>query len=101
MMDTTRRALGVAGAALAALAVAGCAHERVVIQPVDVKVPVVIPCAAQLPADPERHTRAAPPAADIFEAMKRSLAEIEAWEGWALQAKAAVRGCQPNGGTKP
>lgn len=77
------------------LLVTGCAHERVVIQPVEVKVPVVVVCAAQLPPDPRPIEGPAP---DIFEAMKRALAEIELWRAWGLEARAAVTGCQPTQG---
>ena len=78
-----------------ALVLTGCAHERVVIKTVDVKVPVMVPCAAKLPADPESFTGPAP---DIFTAMQRALAELELWRAWGIEARAAVTGCQ--GGTK-
>lgn len=81
-----------------ALMLAGCAHERVVIEPVEVKVPIAVPCVVQLPADFDRPTQKSPPSASIFEAMQRSLAEIELWQGWQAQAKAAIKGCQ---GGKP
>jgi len=84
--------------ALALLLLAGCAHERVVIQPVEVRVPVMIPCAAELPPEPRPIEGPAP---DVFEAMKRALAEIETWRAWGLEARAAVRGCQPTKGVQP
>ena len=74
-----------------ALALAGCAHERVVIETVELKVPVIIPCPAKVPADFARPTKTAAP--DIFEAMKLALAEIELWEAWGVKAKAAIEGC--------
>ena len=86
-------------AILLALLLAGCAHERVVIETVNVRVPVPVPCVVQMPADPDKPTRKEPAAKDVFEAMQRALAEIELWEGWAIRARAAVGGCKQE--TKP
>ena len=84
-------------AVLLALALAGCAHERVVIETVELKVPVMVPCPAKVPADFARPTKT--DAKDIFEAMKLALAEIELWEAWGVKAKAAIEGC--TGGKQP
>lgn len=88
---TARKALILLVHVVAASVLAGCAHERVVIQTVETKVPVPVPCVVALPDEPERHSKKE--ATDIFVAMKNALAEIEGWEGWALKAKAASAGC--------
>lgn len=82
---------------LFAVTLAACAHERVVIETVELKVPIPVPCAVTMPPDPERPTKKDPPAADIFAAMQRALAELELWEAWSTRAKAAAAGCQQGG----
>lgn len=73
---------------------AGCAHERIVLETVEVKVPVPVPCAVDMPPRPERPTKREPPAENIYQAMQRALAEAELWEGWAKKAEAAASKCQ-------
>lgn len=81
--------------AILALLLAGCVSipPEPVIRTVETKVQVSVPCAVKLPADPEKPTKGAP-AKDVFVAMQRALAELAYWEAWAIEAKAASKGCE-------
>jgi hypothetical protein len=83
----------------ALLAIAGCAHERVVIETVEVKVPVPVPCVVKLDELPALPAEQESPAPDYFEAMKRALASLELMKGWARKAQVASSACQIGKGT--
>lgn len=89
----------VASLALAGLAVAGCAGKEVVYQPFEVKVPVEVPCAAQLPAEPQWATRDMPQVdpvtgVGIDVAVDKMASELHQRKAFEEKQRAAVRGCQ-------
>lgn len=77
--------------ALAALALAGCAHK----QPERVLVPVTVPCKVEMPKMPVWATGSLKADADIWEQSRALLAERRQHQGFEGQLIAAIEGCQP------
>lgn len=90
---------GGVGAALAALALVGCAGTKVVYQPYEVRVPVAVPCAAPAPEAPDWATRGMPhvdpkTGTNLDIAVDKLVAEREQRRGYEDKLRAAVKGCQ-------
>jgi hypothetical protein len=96
-----RRALKGGAAILAALALAACSlfESKTEYVPVQVKVPIEIPCSADPGAEPQWATRIMPhvdPATgeNLDVAVKRQAVEIEQRKGYEEKLKAANAGCR-------
>lgn len=79
--------------ALALLLLAGCA-TRTVLEPVPVKVPVMVYCAVDFPAEPDRPTSRLTEGSDIFEITKALWAELIELRAYTGVVKASAAGCQ-------
>ncbi|AVA33382.1 hypothetical protein RN01_22480 [Cupriavidus sp. SHE] len=76
------------------LLLAGCAAPQVVEKPVEVKVPVPVPCkTAEIPEPDWPLAKVAATASD-FEWFKAALAELALRAGYEARLKAAVAACQ-------
>jgi hypothetical protein len=84
-------------AALAAVTVAGCAAFERPVQyvPYQQDVPVPVPCAAPIPAEPAWDTGRLKKSDTLDDKAKALLAEREQRQGYEDKLKAAVGGCQP------
>lgn len=76
------------------LFLAGCATPPVEYVPFEVKVPIPVPCAAQIPAPPASFAAALTRANTLDDKVKAILADLQSKDGYIEQLKAAVRGCQ-------
>jgi hypothetical protein len=82
-------------AALLCLLLAGCASAPQIIEkPVEVKVPVPVPCKAPDVPVPAWPLAAVTPSASDFDFYKAALAEIELRKGYEARLLAALSGCQ-------
>lgn len=77
----------------------GCAHQETVYQPFEVKVPIEVPCAANLPAEPDWATRGMPrvdpkTGEGIDVAVDKMAAELHQRKAFEEKQAAAVKGCQ-------
>lgn len=80
--------------AIAALACA-CAAPQVQYVPYRQEVPVAVPCAAPIPAEPAWATRELKKTDTLDRKAKGLLEEREQDKGYEDKLKAAVSGCQP------
>lgn len=77
------------------LLLTACASPAPLLQPpIEVKVPIAVPCRAEMPAKPAWPMDGLPADADIYTQAKTLLAEIEARIGYEIELEAAVRACQ-------
>lgn len=74
------------------LLLTGCTSQPIY-KPVEVKVPVAVPCAAKLPAAPAWPTLAVAPVATMTERTKALAAENELRKGYEVRLRAAIAGC--------
>jgi hypothetical protein len=82
-------------AAVLCLLLAGCASAPQVIEkPVEVKVPIPVPCKAPEIPVPAWPLPAVPPSASDFDFYKAALAEIRLREGYEARLLAALGACQ-------
>lgn len=82
-------------AALLCLLLAGCAAApQIVERPVEVKVPVSVPCRAPVIAEPDWPLAKVPSTASDFEFFRAALAELALRAGYEVRLKAAVAVCQ-------
>lgn len=82
-------------AALLCLLLAGCANAPQIIEkPVEVKVPVPVPCKAPDVPVPAWPLAAVQPSASDFDFYKAALAEIKLREGYETRLRAALSACQ-------
>lgn len=101
-MNTPRARAAKGGAAiLAALALAACSlfERKVEYVPVNVKVPIEVPCSADPGPEPQWATKDMPhvdPATgeNIDVAVKKQAVEIEQRKGYEQKLKAANEGCR-------
>jgi len=76
------------------LLLAGCAAPQVVEKPVEVKVPVPVPCkTAEIP-EPDWPLAKVSDTASDFDWFKAALAELALRAGYEVRLKAAVAACQ-------
>lgn len=85
---------GLAGGLLA-LALAGCAGERVVT--VTVEVPVLVYCEAREVAAPVLPTEALRPGDDVFVVTRALWAEIDLREAYEIRLRDALEQCKKKG----
>ncbi len=78
---------------LACLVLAGCAGTGPVV-PVEVQVPVAVPCRIPKIERPSFAVDALPVDADVWDMMAALRAERHQRRGYELQLKAAIRACQ-------
>ena len=76
------------------LLLAACATEPLLQAPIEVRVPVAVPCKTQLVPVPAWPIDALPAAAGIYDQIKTLIAEIEARQAYEIKLEAAVRACQ-------
>jgi len=82
-------------AALLCLLLAGCAAApQVVEKPVEVKVPVAVPCKAPEIPEPDWPLAKVPATASDFEWFMAALAELALRAGYEVRLKAAIAACQ-------
>lgn len=84
-----------------AVLLAGCGmfEQRIEYKPFEVRVPIEVPCAAQIPAEPEWATKDMPhvdpkTGKNLDVAVDKLTAEREQRIGYEDQVKKAVKGCQ-------
>lgn len=82
----------IAIAAVAALALAGCASTTPRVQ--EVLVPVSVPCKAAIPDRPALAVDSLPIGAGIWEQMKALRAERNQRQGYEKELEAAIQSCQ-------
>ncbi len=82
-------------AALLCLLLAGCAAApQIVERPIEVKVPVSVPCRTAAIPEPDWPLRHVPDSASDFEFFRAALAELALRAGYEVRLKAAVAACQ-------
>lgn len=79
-------------AVILAVLLAGCA-SRTVIETVEVKVPVMVPCAVVFPPEPVWESSRLTRESDIFTIVKSLWAEREQRIGYEIVLKASAAGC--------
>ena len=88
-----RNILGIICAALCSLA--GCAAAPQVIEkPVEVRVPVAVPCKTAEISEPDWPLTKVPETASDFEFFRAALAELLLRAGYEVRLKAAVAACR-------
>jgi hypothetical protein len=75
------------------LFLAACASDPPVYKPVEVKVPVAVPCKAPQIEVPAWPLQKLDPAASLFEKVKAALVEIELRKGYEAQLSVAANAC--------
>lgn len=84
-----------AAAVLLVLALAGCATPPTVVrEPVEVRVPVPVPCVSEIPAAPASRLDALPPGADRAAFAAAALADFELTRADAASLRAALLACK-------
>ncbi|MGO4809180.1 hypothetical protein AB4156_06175 [Cupriavidus sp. 2MCAB6] len=82
-------------AVLAVLLLAGCAAAPQMIEkPVEVRVPVAVPCETPEIPEPDWPLAKVPETAGDFEFFRAALAELALRGGYEVRLKAAVAACQ-------
>lgn len=77
------------------LLLTGCASvPQVIEKPVEVKVPVQVPCKAPDIPVPAWPLAAVPPSASDFDFFKAALAEVELRKGYETRLRASLAACQ-------
>jgi hypothetical protein len=79
-----------------ALALSACASSPPVVQPVEVRVPVAVPCKTPTPSRPAFAVDALSLGAGIWEQMSALRAERIQRQGYILELEAAVKACSYN-----
>ena len=80
--------------AIVAVASTGCASTAPVVQPVEVRVPVAVPCKAPIPVRPAFAVAALPVGSGVWDQMKALRAERLQRMGYESELEAAVKACQ-------
>lgn len=81
-------------AALLIAAVTGCASEPTVVhEPVEVKVPVMVPCRSKEVAEPKWATDAVAQDADYFEKTRAVVEELAQRIAYEIELRAALQAC--------
>lgn len=81
--------------AMACVLFAGCATSNApTVHPVEVRIPVPVPCKVSAPTRPAFAVDALPIGSDIWEQMKALRAERLQRKGYELELEAAVTACQ-------
>ena len=76
------------------LVLSGCAKQPIITTPVEVKIPVSVPCKTPIipaPAWPTSELRAGD---SIFRQVQLILAELQIRKGYEAQLEAAIKSCQ-------
>lgn len=81
-------------AVIVSFSLVGCATTPPPAQPVEVRVPVAVPCKAPAPARPAFAVDALPIGSVIWEQMKALRAERFQRQGYEAELEAAVKACQ-------
>ena len=76
------------------LLLTACATEPLLQPPIEVRVPVAVPCKTQPIAKPVWPVDVAAADAGIFDRVKTLIAEIEARVAYEIKLEGAVRACQ-------
>ena len=72
----------------------GCGTQTVVREPVEVRIPVAVPCKIEAPARPAMPTAALPAGASRATWLQAALVERENLLGYVPQLEAAIVGCK-------
>ena len=75
-------------------ALASCAQQPIY-QPVDVSVPMTVPCAAPTITQPNWPLRSVAPQALLTDKVKMALAELELRKAYEAELESAVKACAP------
>ena len=75
-------------------ALASCAQQPIY-QPVDVSVPLAVPCKTPAIMRPNWPLRKMPPQMPLFDKVKTALAELELHKAYEAELEAAVKACEP------
>lgn len=81
-------------AAIVSFNLGGCATTAPAVEPVEVKVPVAVPCKTPMPERPAFAVDSLPLDAGIWEQMKALRAERLQRQGYEAELEAAVEACQ-------
>lgn len=81
-------------AGILSFGLAGCATTPPPVQPVEVRVPVAVPCKAPTPERPAFAVDALPLGSGIWDQMKALRAERLQRQGYETELEAAVKACQ-------
>lgn len=74
---------------------AGCQSAPTIVkEPVEVQVPVSVPCKIETPAAPAWALSAVPTDANVYEKVRAALAELDQRVAYEGQLLAAIAGCQ-------
>ncbi|MEO6146538.1 MAG: hypothetical protein ABIT70_05690 [Sulfuriferula sp.] len=76
------------------LLLAACATETQLAPPIEVKVPVAVPCHAPAVPKPAWPMDILPDGASLYDQVKNLIAEIEARMAYEIQLESAVQVCQ-------
>jgi len=79
-------------AVVLALLLAGCASQ--VAKPVEVKVPVSVPCSVDMPKKPISAVDALPIGSNIWQQMAALRADRINWRAYEKELEAAIAACQ-------
>lgn len=82
------------GVMLCILLLAGCATTPPPAQPVEVRVPVAVPCKAPMPVRPAFAVDALPVDSGVWDQMAALRAERYQRKGYEAELEAAVQSCQ-------
>lgn len=72
----------------------GCASTAVEYKPVEVLMPVAVPCAAATPPEPEWATKSLSASDDVDVKTRALLAELKQREAYEEKLRAATAGCR-------
>ena len=87
--------VGTAGMLMSVLILGGCgAMQTAAVQPVEVRVPVAVPCKAPIPVRPAFAVDALPVGSGVWDQMKALRAERLQRMGYESELEAAVKACQ-------
>jgi hypothetical protein len=81
-------------AVIVSFCLVGCATTTPAVQPVEVKVPVAVPCKVPMPERPAFAVDGLPLGSGIWDQMKALRAERWQRQGYETELEAAVKACQ-------
>lgn len=81
-------------AVIVSFCLGGCATTMPPVQPVEVKVPVTVPCKVPMPERPAFAVDGLPLGSGIWDQMKALRAERWQRQGYETELEAAVKACQ-------
>ena len=77
------------------LASLGACAQQPIYQPVDVQMPVAVPCTVPAPTQPVWPLRSVPSQASLYDKTKTALAELELRKAYETELESAIKSCAP------